>query len=149
MSGICSAGETREAGFRRRRCYCVFFDTRILGGIWAHTFLGVEADAVLAKARAHVRHFCTQFDWPVNKSFTFAKYGETSSHPLAREWCRKGSFFYKCWVASDCADDWKHSDAGDYEQSEPFLDWALNSDPRSKTWGRISELNAYMPVRTH
>ena len=121
------------------------FYTHQAGGQWTARFRGALADVADMKARAHVHGFCTMFQWPRMKRFHYSAHGELGANRLAQEWARKGDFFYRKWVDSAGAETFADKEAHVYVESLELLEWAVEVDVDSHTWGKISELKAAFP----
>ena len=67
---------------------------------------------------------------------------------LAREWCRKGHFYFSAWINSIGLEKSSDPAAHVYVESMEFLGWALEVDVSSKTWGKVMELRNARPVLT-
>ena len=115
------------------------------GGFWTETFLGKVSDCAMAKARGHTHRFCLLFSWPKVKSFTFGAHGEAAAVQLAKEWCRKGHFFFSVWMGSDCAEEFASDSDFEYEEDLDFLNFACGVDVDSPTFEAIMLLRHKRP----
>ena len=65
------------------------------GGMWTEVHTGAVSDSAKCNARSHVKQWCKEFGWPQSKQFMFSAHGLDGANELAREWCRKGNFFFR------------------------------------------------------
>ena len=119
------------------------------GGRWTAQFgrSGKPCDSAHAKARAHCKEFCQVFQWPLTKGFHYNAHTEYGANMLAREWARKGAFYFAAYAEGGEAALFS-DDALPYEESWEFLDWACGIDPDEQegTFIKIIELRHARPV---
>ena len=79
-----------------------YFFVMVRGGAWTLEHKGVAADACAGKARAGLpRTWCNDFKYPMMLSASFKRYDRDGAMELAREYCRRGHFFFRLWLESD------------------------------------------------
>ena len=124
------------------------FYQQIRGGRSTAIRFGRGSDGASANARSHVRQWCIDFGWPRQPTFSYNVHTKAGAVQLAREWCRRGHFYFELWHDSERPYDFDFRNAVDqYMPSQDFLDWACAVDPNTATWDRIQELMAAYPSR--
>ena len=120
---------------------------RIQGGSWTKAHKGVVADSATAYARVHTKAFCTRFNWPKQRGFTFNLYGQEESVHLATEWANRGNHFARLWFEGGCILDCVFDCEGEHAYPEPFdfIDWACSVEVDSPVWPKVTEVRAAVP----
>lgn len=108
----------------------------------------VSSDCVATLARSHVHAWCDKFKCQKMHSFMFSKHSESFCHALAREWCRKQSYYYEAWLRDGGADGGAPdfpSGVAPFAHSDEYYD-ALEDVPcPSPTFARFIEVNEWLP----
>ena len=123
------------------------FYVHLPGGRWTATFRHMVSDQCIAKARAHVKRFCTIFRWPQSRGFSVVAYGQDEAYQLACELCRRGNFWYQRWLESDRAERFDNPAEFYYEEDPTFAQWADDLPPASKALRAVMEIRRMTPVR--
>ena len=120
------------------------------GGMWTEVHTGAVSDSAKCNARSHVKQWCKEFGWPQSKQFMFSAHGLDGANELAREWCRKGNFFFQEWRDSAGSEDFDLS-AGctvEYEENLGFVSWAADVPfENERTWQAIMALRRAWPKK--
>ena len=144
--------DIREALLERREAHAdeeldaVHFYFNIPGN-WSQTRDGdVSGDAVCT-GRAHTRPFCARYGFPVTKQFRFRKFGEMNAVALAKEWVRRGNYFFSVWSQQGSCLEYVFSpgDIDGYEEATEWTDFLASLPPGDVAWERITELFEWTP----
>ena len=108
---------------------------------------GVGVDVAAMCSRAHTLAWRRLFKAPTMKSFSHAEHGELGSNELAREWCRRMSYYFELWrdAGEPDPDVFSYENQEPYEDPLAFVEWAVTVDVASSTWDRITELRSFLP----
>ena len=122
------------------------FYTRILGGAWTQSELGVVADCVSGFARAWVQDWCERYDMASSARFGFARYGRAGAHQLCREWCRRNEYFFRIYQAAE-NDFFEFAQAhiDDYQEDMEWLDFMIAEPADTVTFARGMEIRRMVP----
>lgn len=125
-----------------------FFYVHQRGGKWLIEHKGKGSDGATCFARAEARPFCAAFQWPVQKGFTFTKFGGSdNANRLAREVARIGHWYCCTWHANDCQDDFRFHLVDDRAPDDAdFIDWALTLPLESESLGAVTFIRAMFPA---
>ena len=126
------------------------FYTKPLGGRWTSVNKGVAADRYLGTARSGFpKQWCAFFKFPSQKSFAFNRYGRPESAYLAREYCRRGEYFFMLYLElgvplQDCR--YSVADLQSYDEGLEWLDFVVTVDVASVVWEAIEMVRGLVPV---
>jgi len=125
------------------------FYWRILGGRWTAKHKNKPADAASMFGRAHARAWCDLHQWPYQKGFAFALYGEADAVHLAKAWARKSDYFSSMWFDNGASPDFEYSQEqlDSYTETDSFLDWAIALDVESPCFDRVIDVRAAFPLK--
>ena len=103
-----------------------YFHVIVRGGAWTLEHKGVPTDACAGKARGGLaRTWCRSFKFPAMASMSFKKYSREGALELAREYCRRGTFFFRLWLDVEGAgEEFKYTQAN-VDSYAPHPDWAV------------------------
>lgn len=75
----------------------------------------------------------------------FSKFGFEPSAELAREYVRRGEYFYRLFVAAGSPDEFEYSeeDVAGYAEGLAWLDFITSLDVESPAFGRGIELRTF------
>jgi hypothetical protein len=126
----------------------LYFRVVTRGGEWTFNHTGHVADSSRAESRGSlVQEWCQQYQWSKTVTFSINRYGREGSARLAKEFCRRGTFFLRlCHESANpalyvftpeacaaCPDD------------TDFLDFVLDLDASDHTLVKAHELRALRP----
>jgi hypothetical protein len=118
------------------------------GGVSTAKQKGVALDGASANCRSHVSAWCISWNWPRQPTFAFSVHTKEGANELAKEWCRKGHYFFESFLDAESPDEFDFTDLqATYAPSEEFMDWALSIDLESDTWARVQDVLNRMPGR--
>jgi len=130
-----------------------FFYVRILGGLWTHQHCkGRDSNAVTQFPREFVKRWCTTYKWPKQKGFYYTWHGgEENCHALAREWCRRGTFFYTIWMerGEDYGYPYSEEELKSCPEDGEFIDWACTINVDTPAFDAILEVRHAVPMNPH
>ena len=124
------------------------FYTHVLGGRWLLRERGLAADAVSGFARAWAKDWCALYKWPRSMRFTYEKYGKPQAHELAREFCRRGTYFFMLWYDSPDTDEefvYTEDHIRSYEEPIEFVDFMLGEPDASAAFDKGMEVRRIRP----
>lgn len=76
----------------------ITFRVRVLGGRWTAENWRVAADAVGGYVATETgKEFCKLYKLGSSMRFKFAKYGETVTAGLAKQWCERMEYWFGVW----------------------------------------------------
>lgn len=121
------------------------FYFQLRGGRWTYANTGLVADSAGCLGRSHVYDWCRHYRFPTQKTFALRRYGHDTATRLAKEYVRRGNYFYNMWMfyGSDYAHVFNAGDLDSFENDMPmddFLTWSLSLDLDDEALDRITEL---------
>ena len=139
--------EIRDDVLRENSLSDVFFYTRVTGGYWTRTNLGVTADGIRGQARGGVAfHFCQAYGFPAQQSFAFSSYERHGALVLGKEYCRRGDYFIRLFLASgNDAFEFAQADLDGYVEGAEFLDAMIEADVESRFFERGMQVRRLVP----
>lgn len=126
----------------------LYFKVTTRGGEWTHVHVGVAADSVRGEARGDlVKSWCKKFKWPLSMTFSMRRYGQEGSARLAKEFCRRATWFYRLCIESADPDAFQYSPGVGLTVPEDtdFLDHVLALDPEDVVLLKAHELRGLSP----
>ena len=124
------------------------FYIRIQGGEWTDEFAGEEADSAVCFARAAAKKWCDRFKWPKQRGFWFSRYGVEDSNQLAREWARRGHYYFSL-AAAHCDPDkyiYSEEDLAGYPPNLDFVAWAVDLANDSASFDEVVRVAHAQPT---
>ena len=127
-----------------------YFFVMVRGGAWTAEKKGVAADACAGKARSGLpKTWCRFYNFPVMASASFKKYGREAAMELAREFCRRGQFYFRMWLLSEgfSHDDFVYTRAqvNSYVPHADWVEFLAGLGAGSVTYRRAVKLAALHP----
>ena len=89
------------------------------------------------------------FQFPSQKSFSFSRYGRSESAYLAREYCRRGEYFFQFFLESGVPlQDYRYcvADLQSYDEGLEWLDFVVTVDVATVVWDAIEMVRGLVPV---
>jgi len=117
------------------------------GGHWTEAHLGVIADQAIGLARGGApTAFCRGWGYPPRRGYSYNLYTVEGANILAREFCRRGQYFYNIFFAAD-DQDWELSaeDRRGYVESREFLENVLSLDMGHPAFDAALEIRTFFP----
>ena len=85
-----------RAGIRPSAGAYDWFCVQVRGGHWTAERFGVPADSIAGRARGGLANtWCDMYGFQKGKYFKVSQYARDGGFELAREYCRRASFFFK------------------------------------------------------
>ena len=82
----------------------LYFRVVVRGGAWTLAHCGAVADSLRGEARLVAQGWCGDYGWPKTNTFSIARYSRNGAEMLAKEFCRKSTFFFRLYLESDHPD---------------------------------------------
>ena len=102
-----------------------FFYRRILGGKFCARNRGVVANSICGFPRAGLPlDWCKTYEFPLQMACHFRQYhGQENCEMLTREYCRRGSFFFRLWLEAGASHDFEYDEfqKDSYEEDETWI----------------------------
>lgn len=99
------------------------FYTRIMGGAFTKKKTGEAADGCSGFPRGgKPTRWCDLYAFPKKRSFMFGKWGRAAATQMAREYCRRGEYFYNLFLNAGENEEFKYT-ASHVEAYVPGSDW--------------------------
>ena len=124
----------------------IAFYTRVDGGEWTMLHKGKAADQICGYARDAVKPWCILYEFPRQKSFAFGLYGRPAATELAREYCRRGDYFYSLYLNAE-EDEFAFTAAhvAAYPESPAFIDFMCSLEMDDPAFDAGLEVRALVP----
>ena len=123
-----------------------FFYTRVLGGLWTKKNKGDVVDFVVCQCRAGFpKNWCQLAHFPKSRRFSMRRYSPEGARQLALEVARRGNFFCQQYFDSDGEIVHTPATNSEYEESLPFLDWALDLDMEDPCMLAVMQIRDLQP----
>ena len=101
-----------------------FSSSAFWAGHFAKGKRGDAADAVGGFAKSAVcKELCRSFAFPAQASFAFSRYGHLGGNQLAREYCRRGHFFFQLWFEHGEDFKFQQHQVDMYSECDEFRLW--------------------------
>jgi len=127
----------------------LYFYTRVLAGRWTWSTRekGHAADGCCGFARGGgPQAWCIAYEFPRQASFMFEKYGRDAACQLAREFCRRGEYYYQLYLEAGDEDfEYTGEHVAGYEESLQWLDFISVLDVEDNAFMKGLELRDLMP----
>lgn len=126
----------------------LYFAARTLGGKWCGKHLGVGSNSYGGFARTEVvKTWCENYAFPKQAVFTYAAYdGQENCAELAREYCRRGEYFFVTYIAAgDPLYTFCQADVDAYTEALPWLDFICELELGSVLSDRALSVSALAP----
>ena len=125
-----------------------FFRVVTRGGNWTFQNRGTVADSSRGEARGDlVKAWCRKYEWPLSMTFAFVRFGQAGSSLLAKEYCRRGSFFFTLCYTSVDPESYVYSleTAASCIDDFAFLDYVLGLELEDHGFTRAQDIRQLSP----
>ena len=117
------------------------------GGNWLTSHKGKVGDQAIAYARGgNPVKFCNYYGYPSRRGYALRLYGARGAHELAREFCRRGQFYYNIMFNSEDEDfEFTPEQIDSYVDSREFLDFMCALDLDGPCYDAGLEIRTFKP----
>lgn len=126
----------------------LYFRVVTRGGEWTLEHTGHAADSNRGEARGQfVKEWATKYGWPKTMTFSMLRYGREGSARLAKEFCRRSTYFFlRCFESpSPATYTYTQADVDACPEDLKFLDFVLEREADDPVLLRAIEVRALSP----
>ena len=108
---------------------------------------GAAPDCAIGMSRRGVvRLWCEAYGFKKTRAYYYTHYTQENANQLAREFCRRGQYYWNMYYESDDPDFvYTQEQIDSYEEDVPYLEWQAMLAEDSVCWDAIWELEGFKP----